>query len=505
MIIGLSIYGCDDNTKSLGVGMFPPGDKIEVDGKIYKSTSESVESGSIFAKTDQFYIGKYLDEDFGDYEASFLTQFNCTDSLQFPKLYDGTIEGPDKGLMAGDSIIQTEIIFNYSSVFGDTIAPVNIRVYKLNKQLRTDYYTDIDAEEFYDEQDVLSEATYSAVGLKPQVNANPNAPQEPKQSFIRFILDKEVGTELYRKNRSNPEYFYNNKAFTDNVFPGIYAKTVDSSGSVVYLDNVTLNIKFNIHALDSLGQKLLKKGTEVDSVRIANMTFASTREVVQANKLLSDKNTILNKIAEKSHTYVKAPSGIFTQISLPVLEMIDDPIKQNDTIINVNMTFQSYNNEQGKSSFKFKKPLSLGLFKKKEYEEFFEKNKVFDFNNNFYTKLNQVGEYKFSNIERLIVILKKEFKEAETEAKKAAGDNWNREEWKNQWVLDNPDWNKILLVPVDVVETKDQQGRVIGVSSVRHNIRPEMTKLIGGTIEAGGKQIDLRVVFTKYDDKNANN
>lgn len=504
MLIGLSLYSCDDNTEGLGSGMFPPGDDITISGKVYHSSSKSIESGPIFAKTNQFYVGKYLDEDFGDYEASFLTQFNCTDSLEFPKLYNENIEGKDKGIMAGDSIVETEIIFNYTSFFGDSISPSSIRLYELNQLLKTDHYTDINPEEFYDPKDILAEASYSGQSLKPEVNpSNPNAPQQ-KQAFIRFVLDKEIGSTIYKKNRSNKEFFYNNKAFAENVFAGIYAKTIESSGSILYLDNVILNIKFNIHYTDSVGKKILKKDGITDSIRVANMTFASTKEVVQANKLLSDPEMLNKKIAEMQHSYIKAPSGIFTEVTLPIEDLLNDPDKKNDTIININMTFQAYNNDKGNSSFQFKRPSTIGMFKNADYEEFFEKNKVFDYNNNFYTKINQNGQYKFSKLERLIIGIKNEIKEAEDKAKEEAGSSWNKETWFNEWKLQNPDWNKVRLVPIDVAETKNQQGQVTGVTSVRHNVRPEMAKLVGGAIEAGGKEIELRVVFSSYNDEKLN-
>lgn len=494
-LLALSLFSCDDSTNSLGLDIFPKEDQIKVTLKNYQGYSRSVRADSIYAKTDIVYVGKYTDDKFGDYEASFLTQLNCLDSLTFPKVYDPNITEIDKGIMAGDSTYLSEIIFIYDTLLGDSISPSNITLYPLNKNLRTNHYTDIDAEEFYDPNGkYLSEATYSGVNL------NTDDTSTSKQKFIRFKLDKEVGENILHLNRNHPEYFYNNKVFRDNVFKGFYAKNTAGKGSVLFVKSAYLSIVYNVHYIDSLGNKLLKQD-KTDSIYQQSRVFASTREIVQANKLLTDASVLDQRIAEKQHTYIKAPAGIFTEIALPVDNLLADDEIKNDSITSVKIVLQSFVNEQGNSSFKLERPQYLAMLRKSEYKTFFQENKMFDYKTSFYATLYNTGKYTFNRIEKLIIKLKEEKAKAEKEAKEKAGSNWNQKEWEEQWLADNPDWNKVLIVPVNIDATTDSYGNTT-MRGVTNNLMPQAVRLEGGYIEENGKPIDMSIIFTSYDDKN---
>lgn len=495
-LLALSLYSCDDSTKSLGNDLLPPTDNITVKTKEYTVLTKSVSANSVYAKTDEVYIGRYSDEDFGDYEASFLTQLNCVDSLLFPAVYD---DAKHTGIMTKDETELTEVIMSYTSFVGDSIAPSSINIYELNKALKTDHYTDITPEEFYDPNTSrLSQASYSGKNLSDMQN------QENKETpFIRFELDKSVGDNILKLNRSNPEFFHKNKAFVDNVFAGLYAKIAAGGGSVLFINAVQMNVVYDAHYIDSIGKKILKKdGT--DSIYKAAVRFTATKEIVQANKLVSDAELLNARIAETSNTYVKSPAGIFTEVTLPIDQIMKDPDIKEHNIVNGKLVFQSYVNRKGGSSFELKRPRYLALLKKSEYEEFFEKNKIFDYKTSFYGELDAFqqgsdnnGVYRFSNLENLIVNLQEEKIEAEKKAKEEAGDNWNKDQWEEEWLKENPDWNKLLLVPVDIQIVTNNNGSK-SVISVKHNLRPESAKLVGGVDST--EDIKLRIVTTKFDE-----
>lgn len=491
LFLALSFYSCDDNTKGLGLDMLPDRDQVTITHKVYETTSQSIPVDSVYAKTDIVYIGKYLDETFGSYEASFLTEFNCVDSLAFPKLYqENPLDGEDNGIMAGDSTVSTEIILYYTELLGDTVSPSNISLYKLNKKLKTNHYTNIKAEQFYQEQDLLAEASYSGITLKEN-NTNTNVRK------IQFKLDKEIGEDILRLNREFPEYFYNNKKFREKVFKGIYAKCTQGEGSILFVSDVYLNVLFNTHHVDSLGHKLLKTdGT--DSLQLSRISFSATREIVQANRLTSDSEVLNERIQEKNHTYIKAPAGIFTEITLPLEDLMKDDEVANDTINSVRLVLQSFLNKENNSSFKIKRPTYLGLFKKSQYKSFFEENKIFDNISSFYAGLNTNGQYAFNQLERLIVSFKSEKKKAMDQAKADSGDDWNAEEWEQEWLENNEDWGKVVLVPVNLDRTTDQKNTIRGVS---HNLRPEAVRLEGGTILKNGKKpLEMKVLFTSINE-----
>lgn len=60
-------------------------------------------------------------------------------------------------------------------------------------------------------------------------------------------------------NRDHPEYFKTSEAFINNVFKGIYAKNDYGNGTILYVDQINLNVVIRCHEKDSLGNNLKKK------------------------------------------------------------------------------------------------------------------------------------------------------------------------------------------------------------------------------------------------------
>ena len=78
-------------------------------------------------------------------------------------------------------------------------------------------------------------------------------------------------------------------------------------------------MQFRFHYVDSLGVKLIKKDGK-DSLYYSTATvFASTKEVIQANKFESSEE-LIKKANETGWSYLKSPAGIFTEATLPMIK-----------------------------------------------------------------------------------------------------------------------------------------------------------------------------------------
>ena len=87
------------------------------------------------------------------------------------------------------------------------------------------------------------------------------------------------------------------------------------------------------------------------------------------------------------------------------------------------------------------------------------------------------NKYTFSNIAQLITHCIEEKKKGE------AGDP--------DWVKKNPDWNKVVLIPVKV--DFDTNNSIIGVSN---NLDMESAELKGGT--KAGNELKMQIIYTKF-------
>lgn len=148
-----------------------------------------------------------------------------------------------------------------------------------------------------------------------------------------------------------------------------------------------------------------KDGT--DSLYYTTRTFATTKEVIQANSFSTSQEKLQKFIDEHPDcTYLKSPAGIFTQATLPINKIYEE--LSNDTINAVKLTFNSYN-QVDNGQFSMQAPTYVLLLREKERQSFFEENKLTDNITSYLAVHNATinskpttNQYVFTNLTRLI-------------------------------------------------------------------------------------------------------
>ena len=399
-LLAITFWGCDDNTAGLGLGMFPGSDQ-NINGKLstFDVTTESVHAGEIYAMTNVGYVGKFTDEIFGTYQAGFLAELNCPSGMTFPGVYDGTALDEKKKatrVMVGDdnednkdvtfirddnnkiigNIHTIELYLWYSSYFGDSLTACRLSVYELSENLDTEhaYYTNINPENYYDHADpnsLLGTKAYTAVDLSVKDSIRNLSTYVPSVHVsFRDEAAKEIGKEIIKK-ANELGVNLDNKEFR-KIFKGIYVKSDYGDGTVLYINQAQMNVVYKCYAVDTItGVKLQKKvaenGVYKDSTYYGYRTFATTREVIQANQLENDKAAIQNCINKSEWTYLKSPAGIFTQLTLPVSQIAEK--LQGDTLNAVKLGIPIYN-ETSDKKFGMSTPNNVLLIRKKYKDSF---------------------------------------------------------------------------------------------------------------------------------------
>lgn len=539
-LLAITFWGCDDNTAGLGLGMFPGSDQ-DINGqlKTYPVTTSSVPAGRIYAKTNIGYVGKFTDSQFGTYQAGFLSTLNCPEGLTFPGLYNNTAFGNNNKITntmvekASDDITLIhknddntgEVIGNihtvelylwYNNYFGDSLTACRLSVYELEKELekaenKDYYYTDINPDEFYKENDILGSKAYTAVDLSVKDSIRNLSTYVPSVhlTFEKNIAER-VGGNILRKFREAQEQgikFDNEEFF--KAFKGIYVKSNFGDGTVLYVDQVQMNVVYKCYAIDSI------KGTPhlthdgKDSTYYAYRVFNSTREVIQANQLDNDSKIDELIKNDKSCTYLKTPAGIFTEAVLPISKINEE--LSGDTLNAVKLTFSNYNQSSNSSNFGMSAPANVMLIREKEKDRFFAKNLLNDGVSSFLTSHStSTNQYTFNNITGLINACVNDRKAAERDINEKGKVEYTVYDTKKGidepkstnditiWEEDTK-WDKVVLIPVLVTYDSSNNNNYYGTSSniigIQHDLRPGYVKLKGG--EEGGA-LNLEVVYTSF-------
>ena len=128
------------------------------------------------------------------------------------------------------------------------------------------------------------------------------------------------------------------------------------------------------------------------------------------------------------------------------------------------------------------------MVRKKDMFSFFEENKITDnktsFLNSSYSSSNT---YTFTNIAPLITYCIEERKKGII----AAGGNPDKEEDGKKWEAENPDWNKVVIIPVKAVRNSNNE-----IVEISNSLSMESAALKGGTNPAN--KLKMQIFYTTF-------
>lgn len=482
VIAALTFAACDDTTEGIGGSITNKIDNINISDSAFNVTTKSIVAGAVLSRNNTGLIGKMKDPETGNYvKGDYMTQLSVlptfsVDTLDYIKQANG-------GSIEADSCY---LLVSYNASYGDTIAPMKVTAYEMTKPMAED-------QEYYSDYDAFKEGWVNENNQHWSSNYNLSNTSDVKNFKIylnkKYTKDgktyKNYGSYIMQTYAEHPEYFKTNYKFLHNVCPGFYIKNVGGTGNMAKIWNTELIFywtrKKTIKAKDGV--------TDSTAVSIGYNRFDGTEEVLQLNKIENDTKNLeqLASQDQKKCTYLKSPAGIFTEVTLP----IDDIMKghEKDTLNTATISFPRLNNADEDNPYNFATPSTILMVQKDSLQSFFEKSKLADNRTSYTTSYSSTGTYKnaytFQNIANLVSAMYKN---------KGKGENWD----------------KVVLVPVNVITTT--QGYTTVISKINHDMSLASTRLIVGTDDPDkdyttdqktGKKvasgpIRIKVIYSKF-------
>lgn len=468
VIAALTFAACDDTTEGIGGSITNKIDNINISDSAFNVTTKSIVADSVLSRNNTGLIGKMKDPETGNYvKGDYMTQLGVlptfsVDTLDIKKANNGSIEA--------DSCY---LLVSYNASYGDTIAPMKVTAYEMTEPMRED-------QEYYSNYDAFKNGWVNE--NNPHWSSNYNLSNTSDVKNFKIYLNKEYkkdgktyknyGSYILQTYAEHPKYFKTNFKFLHNVCPGFYIKNVGGTGNMAKIWNTELIFywKKTIKAKDGV----------TDSTGIGYNRFDGTEEVLQLNKIENDTEN-LKKLASKDQekcTYLKSPAGIFTEVTLPIEDIMKGHEK--DTLNTATISFPRLNNENEDNPYNFATPSTILMVQKDSLQSFFEKSKLADSRTSYTASYSSTGTYKnaytFQNIANLVSAMYKN---------KGKGENWN----------------KVVLVPVNVITTT--QGYTTVISKINHDMSLASTRLKRGVIttDSNGKEtspIQIKVIYSKF-------
>lgn len=475
VIAALTFAACDDTTEGIGGSITNKIDNINISDSAFNVTTKSIVADSVLSRNNTGLIGKMKDPETGNYvKGDYMTQLGVlptfsVDTLDIKKANNGSIEA--------DSCY---LLVSYNASYGDTIAPMKVTAYEMTEPMREN-------QEYYSNYDAFKNGWVNE--NNPHWSSNYNLSNTSDVKNFKIYLNKEYkkdgktyknyGSYILQTYAEHPKYFKTNFKFLHNVCPGFYIKNVGGTGNMAKIWNTELIFywKKTIKAKDGV----------TDSTGIGYNRFDGTEEVLQLNKIENDTENLKKLASQEDWTYLKSPAGIFTEVTLP----IDDIMKghEKDTLNTATISFPRLNNADEDNPYNFATPSTILMVQKDSLQSFFEKSKLADNRTSYTASYSSTGTYKnaytFQNIANLVSAMYKN---------KGKGENWN----------------KVVLVPVNVITTT--QGYTTVISKINHDMSLASTRLIVGTNDPDkdyttdkktGKKvasgpIRIKVIYSKF-------
>lgn len=468
VIAALTFAACDDTTEGIGGSITNKIDNINISDSAFNVTTKSIVAGAVLSRNNTGLIGKMKDPETGNYvKGDYMTQLSVLPTFSVDTL--DYIKQANNGSIEADSCY---LLVSYNASYGDTIAPMKVTAYEMTKPMseNQEYYSDYDA--FKAEAGWVSEnnqhwsSNYNLSNTSDVKNFKIYLNKEYKKGGKTY---KNYGSYIMQTYAEHPEYFKTNYKFLHNVCPGFYIKNVGGTGNMAKIWNTELIFYWTRH-------KTINKDST--AVSIGYNRFDGTEEVLQLNKIENDTENMKKLANQENCTYLKSPAGIFTEVTLPIEDIMKGHEK--DTLNTATISFPRLNNADEDNPYNFATPSTILMVQKDSLQSFFEKSKLADSRTSYTTSYSNTGTYKnsytFQNIANLVSAM-----------------------YKNKGKSEN--WDKVVLVPVNVITTT--QGYTTVISKINHDMSLASTRLKRGVIttDSNGKEtspIQIKVIYSKF-------
>lgn len=460
----------------------PDHDNVSTSSAVYPLTSRTVKSGAVPANTNACYLGSVIDpETRAKTTCSFLAQFHVSEGYRFPERDKMVVEN---GSVVADSC---DLRIYMSGFSGDSLATMKLRLQELGAttimEEDKDYDTATDPTPYLSATPRVDiEQTYAVKDLT-RADSLTDGTEYLRSVVVR--LPAAYGSYILNKYYDNPDNFLNSYRFIRNVCPGFYVQHTGGVGAMLNVKVSTLNVYFRYHTLTDEG-----KDTIIDGMQRA----AATEEVLQNTQVATAiPDALLDNT--QGYTYVKSPAGLFTEIDLPVDDIVGGE-HYADTINNAKLLLRRLNSSLDGAAALLPPPTTLLLIPKASYQDFFAQERLADNAHTFLSTYNETtGGYLFGNISKLLTLLKIERDEG---AGVAAGDSPEvRADKYAAWEAAHPDWNKMLLVPVraEYNATTNAYGQTTqSLLRVRSDLSLSSCRLEGGDFSG----LELSVIYSRF-------
>lgn len=384
---------CEDSTSPIGGSLVNGEVTIVVDTLEMKLDASSILEPNFDSRTQTKLLGRINVPEYGSLDCSFVSQLMCATKMNIPDSI--TVNDVDSMRMV--------LTVPRGSLTGDSLAPQQLKVYQLTKQLPSDINSTFDPKGYYNPSDPLGVKSYTLSAL----SMNDSLFKLQKSIRIPIMLPRKLAQDIFTAYRNNPETFQWPQTFAQ-YFPGVYVEQNFGNGCI----GVISAMKFYTywHYTKMVYQKKDDDSGEYHYVptiaRDSVCLFSSQPEVLSANKITYNVSDYLKNLANSGKSIITTPGGYYVNVKFPAQEIIDKYDRDLYSVAVVSKLSFEIPAEAVENDYGLEAAPHLLMVKASERESFFRENKIPDGKTSFYAAYNSEKKcYTFAGMREYILDL----------------------------------------------------------------------------------------------------
>lgn len=404
--LAASIFiSCQDDLSSQGSSLVKGEVTITVDSFPTLVPARSVEYDAYDARSTTKLLGRINVPEYGSLSCSFLSQLYPSPQLGI----SDTV--PESHIDSMRMVLQVP----RGQLTGDSLAPQQLKVYRLNRQLPAGITNSINPKDYYDASDpdaLIGAETYTLSAL----SMSDSAFKKDKYVYVRVKFPRSMAIDCVRKYRTDPSIFQWPQTFASQ-FPGLYVEQSFGNGCIGNISYFGIFVYYRKETTTSTKDETTGEMVSTTKVRRDSVClFTGTPEIISSNVISLNLSETIKGLAEGGKSVVTTPGGYFTDIDFPARDIIDKYNANTSRLTVISNLSMEIPAAEIKNDYGIAPAPYLLMVKKSEREAFFRENRLPDGIKAFYAPYDaEKKSYSFVTLRQYILSLLEAGKELTAE------------------------------------------------------------------------------------------
>lgn len=449
--LSLMTLACNDTLDQLGFTIQPGMDSLTVGIDTLHLQARTVQLDSIFARTKYPVLGQYMDPVFGSIKSEYMAEFYLPEGA---------------GFKSGATIDSVRVVLSYATMMGDSLAPMELSAYALNRSLKgINSYTHVNPEAYAEMAEPLGRKVFTGKNntYHTETYTSGYTTESYKVYDISIDLPLALGQRFLNEYNQPGHGMMSDLDRFRQFFPGLYFTTTFGSSTILNINYTTFFIHYNYP--DAKGSS-----TGQDTIRTDALKLYITPDVTQINTIRSSNQQLLEE--NETHTYVKSPAGVVTELTFPFSEISQE--LQSRALNLANFTFYAMPDATENPMVKIAPPDYLLLINRDSLEGFFEQRRLPDNVTSFLSDKFDATTYAydFNNISAMM-------------------------NYYNRTMGEDPEDLVYYLIPVDATITTSQQSYYSSGTQTLTDLNNQMWPTAAMLDKRAGN-LKIELIFSNY-------